>query len=425
MSNHSLPAGFWSKFHSHHWEKTPAIFKALFDSPFISPGQLFDAIVGMPSRTPSDRFWASRQVPPRTRDDFQPVPLDQHGPRREDQSLDGFFARVRQQIGDLPVGLNIHKLEKSQPELWFQFREFVHGLNTITGELPSGRWDIDTFLGTYKTTPLGIHRDNASVFVMGVMGQRTYYTWPGDYFKPGDTALSTLDTTSIQPHLDNAFRMDLGPGDMVYWPSSNWHFVASDGQPSAVISISAYFGNNLSDVVGDQVKHLIAERLKPNDFNRIYTLNKEPTDTPQQLTTALDIVEETVSNGQVSKALQRLWLTFCSSDGLHPVFPDDCAKLELRDVISVDPRFPIVWKETGGNELLVAANGNTCSIPSIHNTVIISMLKHLNNGRPTVVEQLFEKYSQSDVPADIIDSILNSLQIFRAFKKIHHSEHAN
>jgi ribosomal protein L16 Arg81 hydroxylase len=177
LSKHVIPADFWNDFHTRYWEKHPGIFQNLFETPFITQERLFDAIVGMPSRAPSDRFWASRQVPPRTRDDFQLVPLEQHGPKREDLSLEGFFTRIRQQIGDLPVGLNIHQLEKAQPEIWFQFREFVHELNKITGELPSGRWDIDTFLGTYKTTPLGIHRDNASVFVIGVMGRRTYYTW--------------------------------------------------------------------------------------------------------------------------------------------------------------------------------------------------------------------------------------------------------
>lgn len=379
----------------------------------------------MPSRTPSDRFWASRQVPPRTRDDFQPVPLDQHGPRREDQSLNGFFARVRQQIGDLPVGLNIHKLEKSQPELWFQFREFIHDLNTITGELPSGRWDIDTFLGTYKTTPLGIHRDNASVFVIGVMGHRTYYTWPGDYFKPGDEALSTLDTKAIQTHLDQAVCMELGPGDLVYWPSSNWHFVASDGQPSAVISVSAYFGKNLSEVVGNHIRHLVAEQLRSNDFNRIYTLGEEPTDPPRQLTAALDLVKKTIDSSQVSAALQRLWLTFLSSDGLHPVFPDAAAKLQLADEISVNPKFPIISKEAGNNELLIAANGHAYLAPVGNNAAIIRTLERLNNGQPIVVEQLIQEFAHSNASAAAIISILNQLKQFRAFKQAHHVEHAN
>ena len=139
MSNHLLPADFWSEFRTRYWEKSPGVFTNLFVRPFVTHERLFEAIVGMPSRMPADRFWASRQIPPRTRDDYQSVQLDQHGPRHQDLSLDGFFARVRQQIGDLPVGLNIHNLEKAQPELWFRFREFVHPLNRITGELPSGR----------------------------------------------------------------------------------------------------------------------------------------------------------------------------------------------------------------------------------------------------------------------------------------------
>jgi len=417
LKHHSLPEIFWHNFYSEHWEKHPAVFKNLFDPPFVSPNELFDAIVGMPSRTPADRFWASRQIPPRRRDDFQIVPIDQHGPRAQDQSLAGFFTRVRQQIGDLPIGLNIHKLERSRPELWFKFREFVYRLNRITRELPSGRWDIDTFLGTYRTSPLGIHRDNASVFAIGVLGHRTYYTWPADYFKPEESALTKLDTTSIQAHLDQAIIMELEPGDLVYWPSSNWHFVASDGLPSAVISVSAYFGKNLSEIIGNQIRGIIAEQLAEKDFNRVYTLNEELTDPPQQLTSALQLAEKAVKNGHIGDVLERFWLTMCSADGLQPVPPDESARLELHDIISADPRFPILWKQTATDTLWIAANGRSFAATHASSEVIIEMLTRLNTGQMAVVEQLLTKYAQGNISAEVIMGTLNSLHRFRAFQK--------
>jgi ribosomal protein L16 Arg81 hydroxylase len=415
LNTSSLPLSFWADFQSQYWEKKPGIFKQPFNHQFLSKGRLFDAIVGMPSRTPSDRFWASKRVPPQTRDDFQPVQLDQHGPRHQDKSLDGFFARVHQHLGGLPVGLNIHQLEKSQPELWFQFRDFVHALNSLTGELPSGRWDIDTFLGTYKTTPLGIHRDNASVFAICVMGKRTYYTWPGDYFKPGDAALSTLEIPKIQEHLDRATKLEVGTGDLVYWPSSNWHFVTSDGNPSAVISISAYFGNKLSEVISDHVKQLLEQQLNQNDFNRTYTMNEEQTIPPQQMIAALDIAKHALEDGLIAKAQQEYWLTYCSADGLHPVSIDNNARLQPKDDVSVDSRFPIIWKESGDNELLIAANGLTHSVTTQNNAVIINMLESLNSEESFIAEELVEKYSQKNIPAETIAKVLNTLYRFRAF----------
>ena len=411
-----MPESFWNEFHSQYWEKKPGLFKNPFDQQFLSQERLFDAIVGMASRTPADRFWASKRVPPQTRDDFQQVQIDQHGPKRQDQSLAGFFVRVQQQLGGLPVGLNIHQLEKSQPELWFQFREFVHDLNIITGELPSGRWDIDTFLGTYKTTPLGIHRDNASVFAFGVMGNRTYYTWPADYFKPGDKALSTLDIPSIQEHLDQATRLDLAAGDMVYWPSSNWHFVTSDGNPSAIISTSAYFGKKLSEVVADHVKQLVEQQLNQNDFNPIYTTNEEVTDSPKQMTAALDLVKQAIENGQIEKIQQQHWLTYCSADGLYPVSVDNNAKLDPQDVIAVDTRFPIVWKKGENNELLIAANGLTHSVITENNAAIIELLIRLNSGESIVAAEIVEEFTQENISGNEIVNVLNTLNKFRAFK---------
>src|SRR5262249_25632560 len=156
-------------------------------------------------------------------------------------------------FGNRSIGINIHHLQRARPDLWFRFRDFVSGLTQLTGELPTQQWDIDTFFGTYAATPFGIHRDNGSVFAMGILGNRTYYAWPEEYFEVGDEALSTPDVAKIRPHLQHAVRMDVGPGDVVYWPSSHWHVVLSDGHPSAVVQLSAYFGVRLSAVVSTLV----------------------------------------------------------------------------------------------------------------------------------------------------------------------------
>lgn len=417
MSDHTLSTDFWNEFRGKHWEKYPGTFKGLFDTPFITPARMFDAIIGMPSYEASDRFWAADTDTPTKRADFQETPLATHGPRREDQSLKGFFSRVHKQMGGRQVGLNLHGLEKSQPEIWFQFRKFIHDLNKITGEFPSDQWDIDAFLGTYKSTPLCIHQDNASVFAIGVMGHRTYHTWPDDYFKKGDAALSTLDMKILQPHLDQATSMELGPGDLVYWPSSNWHFVTSDGQPSAIISVSAYFGKNLSEVISNHVKHLVAGQLKQNDHNLVYTLNQKINEPPRQMADAYKLFETTVRDGHLANALHVRWLTMCSADGLHPVLPETETSLGMQDIISVDPRFPVVWGQMQNKGLCIAANGLTFSLAVTHNSAILKMLEQLNTGQSFVASELAGEHTQGDVTADLNFKILSTLQRFRAFRK--------
>lgn len=117
---------------------------------------------------------------------------------------------------------------------------FIDHLSRVPGRPEVKRWDLDTFFGTYRVTPFGVHRDAASVFSFLLMGERTYYTWPPDYFAD-EQALYTPDPDKIAPHLAKAEVFHLKPGEVFYWPSNRWHVVMSDGRPSVVAQISAYF----------------------------------------------------------------------------------------------------------------------------------------------------------------------------------------
>ncbi|HYQ70574.1 MAG TPA: cupin domain-containing protein [Gammaproteobacteria bacterium] len=425
MNHTRIPDSFWKEFAATYWEKKPAFLQQLFDPNIISAEGLFDVVTGIaPAEyTANDRFWISQTPTPASKQDFRFLPLTTYRPRHEDQSFQGFFERIHRDLGTNPVGINIHRLEKSSPELWFRLRDFVHGLNRSTGILPTGRWDIDTFFGTYSVTPLGIHKDNTGVFAIGVMGKRTYYTWPEDYFNEGDPALSTLDPVIIDPHLEHATTMVIEPGNALYWPSSNWHLIKSDGQPSAVVQISAILGRNLSEIIGAHVQRILASQFGNKDYCRAYTLGNSQSEPPRELLDAHNAFIQYANSGYIAGALQHLWLMYSTADGLFPVPPDSEAKAPgVDEKLCIDPRYPVGWLTGADDVITIAANGLNFTIKSCHTKRITGMLEMLNTGESFSTAQLIEHYNQGESFDNTIRLIITSLVRCRA---LHFAEPAS
>lgn len=231
----------WHQFICQHWERHPAKMLAPAWAQFCSLSELFDIILASrgSERLASDRFWVARTQTPKSVEDFVIASMDLIGPQPSDGDLDGFFARMQGRS----FGINMHRLDRWREALSSRLSEPMHRLGQVQGTTPIKRWDIDCFLGTYRMTPFGVHRDRASVFSLCLQGERTYLTWPPDYPWP-DEDLFVPDEDRLEKHLEAAERFRVGPGELFYWPSNRWHVVCSNGQPSCVVQFSAYLGPN-------------------------------------------------------------------------------------------------------------------------------------------------------------------------------------
>ena len=74
---------------------------------------------------------------------YKQIPLEMFGPKAADGSLSGFFDRTAKRFKDRRFGINVHHLQIASPEVWFRFREFVHGLTEVTQQLPTLRWNVE------------------------------------------------------------------------------------------------------------------------------------------------------------------------------------------------------------------------------------------------------------------------------------------
>lgn len=229
----------WSHFIDAYWEKHPRKLGSPEWARFCSIEELFEVFIAARNsdRGGADRFWIARRTPPKRKKDFILVDLDLLGPQSADGDFAGFFSRMQGRS----FGINLHRLGRWNPLLQSRLSEPIKRLNQLHGGGQVKRWDIDCFLGTYRVTPFGVHKDQASVFSLCLQGERTYLTWAPDYSWPKED-LFVPDEARIQKHLDAAEQFTVRPGEIFYWPSNRWHVVHSDERPSVVVQFSAYFG---------------------------------------------------------------------------------------------------------------------------------------------------------------------------------------
>jgi len=228
---------FWKSVIEEYWERTPFVFDVPVDNAPFTPASVFAAVA---ADGPRDRLdWmhlAAAETPSRVRH-YVPLSLNQLGPRSADGDWDGFFTRLRGK----QFGLNVHDLGRRNPDLAPIADVFGKHLSDVQGHPVPRRWELDTFAGTYRATPFGIHRDNASVFSFCLLGARTVMLWEPDYFTPGNPDLTKPDAEIIARHTPAATQLHLSPGRGAYWPSGYWHVVLSDGNPFVVAQASAYY----------------------------------------------------------------------------------------------------------------------------------------------------------------------------------------
>ena len=229
----------WNCFIDQHWEQSPARLPGPDWANFCSLPEVFHILIASRGsrRLKSDRFWVAREVTPRRAEDFIQVDLDLLGPQSSDGDLEGFFERMRGRC----FGINLHRLDHWQTGLRRRLAAPMERLSRVPKAGHVKRWDLDCFLGTYRMTPFGVHKDQASVFSWCLQGERTYLTWPPDYLWP-EKDLFVPDEARLQRHLESAEQFRIRAGELFYWPSNRWHVVCSDGRPSVVAQFSAYFG---------------------------------------------------------------------------------------------------------------------------------------------------------------------------------------
>ncbi|QRK08656.1 hypothetical protein JQX13_00220 [Archangium violaceum] len=433
----ALPRSFWKDFSQNHWERGPVLLRGLFPAHFPTTEEIFDAFVWTSER------WFRGEFPPNRVLRFfiehldgpegipyysMMFPTRNQLPVREDGDMEGYLARVDKWLGGKRFGLTLNRCHTQHWGHWQQITSFLSGLYEVLG-VPLFGSDSAIFLGNYRYTPFGIHKDDLHVFSFVIEGKKTLSFWPFDSLaqreevprdpqlidKPG--CVIVRDQADEEKLLSQATLLHGEPGDLMYWPASYWHRAEPSTSP---LTITASLG------VSYHSPELLGT-LPPPQWPGRLRANEMPVNVKRgwQVPASVRSVIKAQSRRDAVRAAERErtaeWvrhLTGAAMDGAPPEATEP--PLSPQEWIRTHPKRPLVGVPLPGGHLLISGMGRSTTLepsPAVRRR-IERLLETLNTGKPQQVEALEEAFF-SRMPArsfkrDAFRALLDDLVRWRA-----------
>lgn len=405
----ALPRSFWKDFSQKHWDREPVVLKGLFPAHFPTTQEIFDAFVWT-----SERFFRGEFPPGRVLRFFiehldgpdglpyysMMMPTRNQLPLREDGTMEGFLARVDKWLGGKRFGLTLNRCHTQHWGHWQQMTSFLSGLHEVLG-VPLFGCDPAIFLGNYRYTPFGIHKDDLHVFSFVVEGQKTLSFWPFQSLvrrdevprdpqlidKPG--CVIVRDPADEEQLLSQATLLHGEPGDLMYWPASYWH--RAEPSPSALnitISLGVRYGSPES--LGMAPPLSWPGRMRANELPR-----RRQWQVPAPVRSVIKAQSQRKAVLGAERERTAEWvrhLTGVAMDGAPPEATEP--PLSPQDWIRTHPQHPLVSVPLSEGHLVVSGLGRSTTLkPSAAlRRRLERLLDTLNTGKPQQVEALEEAF---------------------------------
>lgn len=402
----SLDKSFWRAFTKTYWSRKPTVIRAPFQRPIATPGDVFRGLVAVPQRLGEPRDDLEFSIEGRR----IVLDLKRWLPRPKDVSLAGYHERLKRDgaTGQLTVLVN-----EFQNELGWTFynrlRQFLQGLYEIAG-VPA-RAEVDLFLGNYRRTPLGVHRDLADVFCFVVDGRKKFRLWPKESFQSSSPRYGPGPYTK---YMKGSVCLAGDPGDILYWPSSYWHVAESDGQLVSSLTLGLYYGYSvflaLMKNIGEWYREIGGDERDP-----IGSLPFSNSRVPAELAFTAQRAEG--QPGRLTERLMRTWMERITAYGFDRIpRPRGLGRStpQMSGRVRANPISPILhWRHNG--EVVIAANGR--SIAVTYDNEIMKMLGRVRRGSACELAELRRaKRRKSPSPQQALRRTLKFLQDERALE---------
>ncbi len=246
---------FWSQFAREHWEKKPALLRQPFGRSFLAPAEMFQAVLAAGEAYRRDR--ASVPLDFYVEHARKTGTLDQYLPVAAEQNLDDYAARLSAQLRGRRFALIIEHIQAQAPEFWLRCRQFLGGLDEAVPTAGVNR-KATVFIGDYGMTPSGLHVGTSGNFKFIVSGRKRLRLWPSEYFR-GKKGVN--HTKQIEPFLADAITLEGEPGDVIYWPSDQWHVGEALGGLAVSVSLAVFVHSRARPAAAGESRGAIAARL--------------------------------------------------------------------------------------------------------------------------------------------------------------------
>jgi 50S ribosomal protein L16 3-hydroxylase len=371
----SLDKAFWHAFTRTYWNRRPTVIRAPFPMSIATPAEVFRAVVAARRRLREPTDDLELQIDGRR----IVLELERWLPRATDVSLEGYHARLKLAGAGRQLAISVTDFQDELGWTFFsRLRQFLKGLYEIEGVPP--RAEIVLFLGNYRRTPAGVHRDTADVFCFVVDGKKQIRLWPAEAIRSGSPRRGPAP---YEHQLKRSFCLEGGPGDILYWPSSYWHVGESDGRLGSSLSVGLYHGYSLLLAMMENIGEWSRE-IGGDERDPVGSLPFSKFRVPPELASTAQRAEG--HPGRMTERLMRFWMERITGYGFGRIpRARGLAKLRMGSGVRANPISPILhWKFKDG--LVISANGR--SIAVAYDREIVRMLGRVSRGTVCEVADL-------------------------------------
>jgi 50S ribosomal protein L16 3-hydroxylase len=345
-------------------------------------------------------------------------------PRMADGSCDGYRERIERRLKGRDYLLIASGLQASF-ELWVQLANFLRGLFAITG-IPPYTVEADSFLGNYRSTAFGVHRDEVGVLMSVIEGRKRMHFWHPEELKAEEIKRYGHDYAAL---LKRATTVEASPGDLVYWPARFWHVAEPAGYALTLhIGLGTHGGtaNNpnadgsSAERISSAIYDLLLERGRGRDIARPLPLTPRRGDsTGDWKHAARALSASRASHSRLAHILVGRYLSRITALGFDPPpIPRSKSAPRQPTRLRIDPQRPILWQRVGGT-LVVSANGHAFTAP--HDGRLIRLLRRINAGAIIDLEGIPSVIASRDTAknfyANLREDVLRRLYRLRALNR--------
>ena len=394
----------WDAFVDRWWQRRVVVFRAA--SPIVL-GDAFTSALAAGRRQLADTYDAgARRAAQFSIDGQQQAFVAPWLPIAADRDFAGYADRLAGPLAGRRHALMISRFHAHDIALWSALRAHFAPLWQRIG-LPLTGAITTLFHGDYEATPTGVHKDRFATMMFALAGRKRMRFWPA---RPWREPVSTI--TRYDAYLATSFAVEVGPGDVLYWPSSYYHVGESVGgiATSANIGIPidehrpAYDIDDLVSGANHDLDLPEAERRRGRlATGRSSALVRGALSAtgelaprlPPALRCALDDLQRVTAPAETAARQHALWLARRSAGGFEPPPPPGPRRrLHDGDRVHGDRAFPVLLAAARGPAApgehtrgwLCAASGRT--LPVIPHPAVPALFAALGSGRPLRVGDL-------------------------------------
>ena len=168
----------------------------------------------------------------------------------DDIDMNGYIARLENLHQNNDWCIAYFGLHTIDAQIWDMARNFARIIYKNTNKKPTGRVDVDCFLGNYTSTHSGIHVDYAHNFAFTLRNGKSMYTW-----SPDKKELKGLKYPNYEQYKDSAKVICNRTDNICYFPYNYYHVAESSNATSLVVNIAFWEENDDVDTIFEQINN--------------------------------------------------------------------------------------------------------------------------------------------------------------------------